>query len=517
MSNIQSIVAFNHKRVLSLLLIGNLLALQCLAQKEANVWIFDEDLGIDFNFDRFTPFNGTGIDQPGGSASICDKTTGALLFYTDGRNVWNRNFALMPNGTQLRGGYTSDQAALIVPYPGDDNLYYLFTTKSYSDTIPLSNVDSEYSGLYYSVIDMRLNKGLGDVVKQTKNTRLTEKSTEKLTAVPHINGRDYWVITHEWGTDRFVVFPLTDTGVGSPDYFSFGPTYGHYESQGRLHASPDGRMLACAVSSLPIYELANPLELYNFNAATGIISNRRVLGNYPQLYGVSFSPDNSKLYFSFFDNYRPYGERLFQLDLNAGETEAIINTQTLINFVSETGIGGNDTISGGMLHLAPDGRLYISIFGLSAVRDGNEVIEKNRMFFLNKPNLPGLLCEPSRRDLDANLSSGHSHSFPNFIQSHFNNLEPVDNSTTFEDCAVIDFNTYPNPTNGYVSIKSEINNCLFPGRVKVYNSLGQLLNSFEVLSEPFPSVDFSGYSPGIYYLVIETFNRSSVRQIIRSL
>lgn len=45
------------------------------------------------------------MNQSGGSASISDPTTGELLFYTDGRNVFNRGFNHMSNGTGLKGGF----------------------------------------------------------------------------------------------------------------------------------------------------------------------------------------------------------------------------------------------------------------------------------------------------------------------------------------------------------------------------------------------------------------------------
>lgn len=467
---------FKYCQILAILLFICGLVMPCHGQKEANVWIFGDNLGIDFNFDRFRPFNGTKMNQFGGSASICDSSTGDLLFYTDGRTIWDRNFKRMPNGVSLRGGYSTDQAALIIPNPASRDQYYVFTTKSFGDTIPLPNVgDSEYSGLYYSLVDMRLNGGYGDVIKQEKNTLIIKNSTEKLTAIPHKNNKDYWLISHEWGSDRFVVFLVNDLGIGSPKYYSFGMVYAHMESKGRLTPSPNGKLLACAVSSPPNYESANPLELYDFDAATGVISNRRVLGRFPNLYGVSFSPNNTKLYFSFFDNYQPYGDRLFQMDLDAGNVEEIVKTKTQINFIYDTGIGTKDTISSGMLNLAPDGRLYSNIIASRTTKINGERIRENLIFYLNKPNLYAQLSEPSYRYLKANAKNPSGNSFPNFMQSYFNNLEPVDNSNFPEKCITIEPILYPNPVNKLLFIKNDPVNCLIPATIRIYNNLGQLL------------------------------------------
>lgn len=64
-----------------------------LAQKQANVWLFDQNLGIDFNNGTFTSFNTmVDIDQEGATAVMCHPETGKLLFFTNGRTVWNASF-----------------------------------------------------------------------------------------------------------------------------------------------------------------------------------------------------------------------------------------------------------------------------------------------------------------------------------------------------------------------------------------------------------------------------------------
>lgn len=125
------------------------------AQREYDQWYFGIGLSLDFR-SPIVPLSYTSsISQLEGSASICSKSTGSLLFYTDGQTVWDRTHRVMPGGTGLQGHYSSAQSALIVPMPCDTNTYYLFTADQ-------QGYFSNPTGVNYSIIDMRLRGSLGD-------------------------------------------------------------------------------------------------------------------------------------------------------------------------------------------------------------------------------------------------------------------------------------------------------------------------------------------------------------------
>jgi len=137
------------------------------------------------------------------SATISDAKTGQLLFYSDAVDVWNRENQPMPNSGdgdptpgENRRYIALSQGALIVPAPGDSSIYNLFS---------LIESDSSLTGrrspgvLTYSRINMQLDQGKGDVVVNDKNTFLADGLVGRLTAVPHNNGRNYWLITHQSG------------------------------------------------------------------------------------------------------------------------------------------------------------------------------------------------------------------------------------------------------------------------------------------------------------------------------
>jgi len=78
----------------------------------------------------------------------------------------------MPNGAGLKGNSSSTSSAIIVPLPGSPNLYYVFTV----DTDDLVYRNTE--GLHYSIVDMSLNGGTGDIDVLNKNTNLLPITSE---------------------------------------------------------------------------------------------------------------------------------------------------------------------------------------------------------------------------------------------------------------------------------------------------------------------------------------------------
>ena len=159
------------------------------AQKQNNQWRFGFGGALDFNTLPPSFVNGSVIATSEGSASVADRITGALLFYTNGGTVWNANNQVMPNGTGLLGGtalLSSTTAAVIVPKPGSQTDFYIFTVDAFGGP----------NGFRYSEVDMTLGGGLGDVKIPSKNTLLFAPSAEKVAAVAHANGVNYWVIAH---------------------------------------------------------------------------------------------------------------------------------------------------------------------------------------------------------------------------------------------------------------------------------------------------------------------------------
>jgi PKD repeat protein len=331
--------------------IYTLLILLCLfctavhAQKEATIWYFGEEAGLDFNSGAPVPLLDGVMKAFEGCASIADKN-GRLLFYSNGTNVWNRNHQLMPNGTGLQSNYSATQAAVIVPQPGSTNRYYIFTVDRAEE--------APGAGLSYSVVDMSAvsGGGLGDVV--TKNILLLPTSTEKITAVKHRNGIDVWLVAHELSSNVFHSYLITPTGITTTSVRSAAGTV-YRQGVGYLKASQDGSRLAAAVDF-------NLFEVYSFNTATGTVSAPIPLPFSPLhwCYGVEFSPNGKLLYGSKAATSRPYPTEVHQFDLEAGSPAQITASAILVAVVPVTDATTELGTSAGALQIGPDNRIYLA-------------------------------------------------------------------------------------------------------------------------------------------------------------
>jgi gliding motility-associated-like protein len=307
-------------------------------QKETYTWHFGADAGLSFKTNPPTSLTNVTFYAFEGCASISD-TGGNMLFYTDGISAYNRNQDIMVNGTGLRGGSSSAQSAIIIPYPTRDSLYYIFT---------VSTINARPSGLHYSIVNMNLDTGNGGITS-TKNVLLFNDTWEKLTAVKHGNGRDYWVIVQEFRSNNYRAYHVTDTGVVLPPVQSaVGASSG---GQFMLKGNPQGTKVAST-------HFDNPpvLNVFDFNNRTGILSNAIALstpGTCRELYSAEFSPNGQVLYANIYNCDRV----LYQWNLNAGNASAINASRKLI----DSGRATNTPFIGGM-QLGPDGVIYIARF-----------------------------------------------------------------------------------------------------------------------------------------------------------
>jgi len=395
------------KRVLVLLVIS-LLYLTAKAQlgKEAWHWQFGQNAALDFS--SGVPVSGNSqLGVLEGSASISDPNTGALLFYTDGTTVWNKNNTQMTNGFGLFGGQgTSTQGGLIIPKPGSSTIYYLVTADQGGYMGP-------NKGVNYTIIDMSLNGGLGDVIASSKNIPLTPPpATEKLVGIKHCNGLEYWIITHPFNSNAFNAYLVTSTGINTTPIVSnvgtaetnIGGSYD--ETIGYLKASPNGKKLA-----LGIEYTINILELYDFDASTGLVSNPITMPLNQGGYGVSFSPDNSKLYTTYVDGFG----NLYQYDLSSGIASTIIASQTII-------ASGNHL---GALQIAPDGKIYMAVLGSS-------------LSVINNPNGLGAACNYQAAAVNLSPSSCKL-GLPNFMDA--NNTNTTINVSNAVQCSTFTTDT----------------------------------------------------------------------------
>ena len=331
-------------RIVTVLLLCLTNGQQAHAQKEDHIWYFGFEAGLSFHTNPPTVLLDGAMSNLEGVATISD-AAGNLLFYTNGIEVWDRTHQVMPNGTGLLGDYSSSQSAVIVPAPGQPMRYYLFTL----DDVEMPPLQ----GLHYSEIDLTLNGGLGDVVPATKNTPLLSNATEKLAAVPHSNGTDYWIIAHSTNSADFYVYQLSATGLSAPQVQTIGTPYTSFlaSNTGCLEVSADGTRLAACIVLTP---MGGTFDLFDFDPSTGQLSNHIALDDIGQAgaYGAEFSPSGQFLYAT--STFT--GGSLFQFDLSLPTAADIEASRQLI-------YNNNQFFYPrvfGALQLAPDGKIYVA-------------------------------------------------------------------------------------------------------------------------------------------------------------
>lgn len=371
-----------------------LLALQpLLAQKHFNRWCFEYKSALNFNV--LPPIVGNSSFQTGGwnCASIAD-AAGNLMFYTNGDSLWNMNGQIMANGLNIgQANFVQATRPLILPLPGSNHLYYLFTAG------PPNGPDY----YMYSIIDMSLSAGTGSVIAKKIPLWQPATSNWQIAATKHCNNTDYWIVTHESFTSKFHSYLLSSAGINTVPVVSVqGPTLAGNSS---MKISPAGNRIAFGNTAPPNRCVA----VLDFNNATGTIgSNSIVLTDVPvNPGGLEFSSDGTKLYAS---NQSLGQDKIWQLNLCAGSQQAVAaSVNTLSAPIGTTNLL---TLSYGQFQLAPDGKIYIA-----------RVSQKN-LGVINNPNNYGMAS--NFVNFGPSLSPNNSgYSLPNSPTSGFKNIGVV--------------------------------------------------------------------------------------------
>ncbi len=439
------------------------------AQNEGNIWYFGTNAGIDFNGAVPVALNDGQTAVIEGTASIADPSSGKVLFYTDGGNVWDSTHNIMPNGTGLMGTGTTTQAALIVRHPCSKRKYYIFTIEA----------ETGSNGLRYSTVDMCLNSGKGDIV--VKNFPLYSfPMAEKLTVAKHSNGIDVWVLAHEFGSNKFLAYPITCSGIGAPTVSNVGLPYSFDgDEYGQMKISPNGTIIGST-----IYYTTSKVEIYDFDNSTGSISSTLVIYNIDNPWGLEFSPDNTKLYVS---QYATLPSAIFQFDLTAGSDTAINNSKTLIYDLSPYAIRS--------FQLDPYKQ---KIYAASS--------SSNYLGVINSPNSLGISCNYINNGFQVAPGTSVWVGLPNTVltfapDSSVIDCDSISGINSFEN--YFNFKLYPNPT-AHFSILEFTNPTRQNCTLTLYDLNGQLVKTINNITEEKVKIERHNLSNGFYFFQLLT-------------
>ena len=476
-----------------------LLPAMLMAQRN-NVWCFGDSALIDFN--SGVPIPGiSSLDTRGTCVSIAD-TNGNLLFYGNTRAatagsyntlVWNKNNQLMMHGDSIAGdGWYHE--LVIVPDPGDDSLYYVFS------------IGVTYSiGLLYSVVDMRGDNGLGEVTQKNISLLNGIRLVDCLTAIKHGNGRDWWVIARPSPVQQPTYNNSWYTYLISPS----GISNVNIQYVGSLNGTNNGNITFYSDSSkLAFTNLGGMIELYDFDRCTGLISNpvniepQIPVQPNPMYWSSEFSPSGRYLYVS--ASTTP--STLWQFDTWAPNIDS---TKTLIwqTFYPP--------YTAGALKRGPDNKIYMSCAWSDSSGNFNYpypdsafYLENMNLSVINSPDSAGLACDFQ----PWSFYLGGKRTYWGLPNNPDYDLGPLDGSacdtlvgvSIINDKNEFEIKIFPNPANNNIKVEVIATDDKII-LVELYSSLGNLITTKSCNTNLF-ELDVHTYIEGLYKLRAFTKN-----------
>jgi hypothetical protein len=387
--------------------------------------------------------------------------------------------------------------AVIVPKPGDDDIYYIFNVDGWENQFQ--------RGIRWHEVDMTLDNGLGAVT--SANNLLHTPVSEQLAATRHANGCDYWVCTHERSSDKFLCFQVTEDGViEEPVVSAVGQDYAATQISHNLNGgnnlvfSPGG-VLACSnVSwSYIITGLPSQMQILQFDKEVGNFTGFVELPVDTTCSQGFFSPDNSKFYFqSGFSGSAKH----YQFDLSVFNQEAISQSQTLVLqsplAIMQDGLVGSD------------GKIYLTV-------EWDYIDSQPNPHFLSViefPNEPGTACNIIYGF--QSLGTGRAtQGLPNFVTDFTIDVAPPICGLSAESMKSEGtvWSVFPNPASHHLTLSNkesvnydiEVSLFDFTGKLSLKRLIPSGRNDFRI--------NLPKLSPGLYLLELRANNSFATNEI----
>lgn len=422
---------------------------------------------------------------------------GNLLMVSNGCWIADASLDTMMNGSGLNPNLFTDDwnnsnsglpianAHIFLPYPEDSSKYILFhQTGNYNASLASTE-------LYYSVIDISLNGGLGAVTQ--KNVIVVSDTLGwGIAATKHANGRDWWIVALSDSMKYCYSLLLTPNGIDTIFTQPFNNMNPYSPFAGQPVFSPDGSKFAFTSAFGGAVNWYHDVRLLDFDRCSGLFSNPSIIDitdTYPGL-STAFSSDSKYLYAS-------STVRVFQINTDTSNIAMSLQTVAVNDsFYSPIPPFATDFWH---MYLAADGKIYIS--------SGNGVID---MHFIEYPDSGGLGCNVQQHAIHLPCWSGRGHvNHPNYYLG-CDTLSTCTCLTTGINDFIYDFNlsVAPNPNEGNFSISY-----LLPqnskGKLEIYDMNGKCV--YELILSAWSSLQKvylpEGISSGIYNCVVSSGNK----------
>jgi hypothetical protein len=333
-----------------------------MASKHDHHWTFGMNAHLDFAAGGPADAGAQGFITEEGCATIADNASGALLFYTDGRALYDKFHnvvPLTPPTATLGGNVLSTHSAIIVPPAGGGSRYHIFGVDQWE-------IAGTGKPVTYTAVTLT---GAGLVNQPVTPTALTaigpqanpphQGASERLAAISHKECDKYWVIAQSVDGGHGALYAMLVDSDAMPTVevvtpYPFSPAV----HQNCVKFSPDGTLFAVANQNVSNLVPAR-IDILSFNRATGAFAAHSQITGFPAVgfpYGVEFSPNSQYLYFS----DRGTGQ-VRRHAIGAPGTYGLNTTAV----VSQWPSGTNVVL--GALQLGPNGKIYGAISGTSTL------------------------------------------------------------------------------------------------------------------------------------------------------
>lgn len=292
--------------------------------KYVDAWYFGNGAGLLFNGSPDNPIDTTGgLVVPEGVAKMTDPTN-SLIFYTDGQKIFDRNnnpiYSVADTTKRLNGDLSNTQGVTIIPKTsckGCQSEYYVFT---------LAKNPKGENLLYYSIVDMKLNKGKGGI-SQLNQLVSPVPSTSRLLASEGGQGY-YWLVVQDMNSNNTRTFKVSNVGISAPLLSQGGTKMTSTTGNGSTtKISVDWTKMAVALPGPP----SNKVDLYDFNPSTGKPTYTMSLdlgASPPVVYGLEYSPNKDVLYVSLKGDGSTIPSKILQFDLSSKDSAKVAKSKT---------------------------------------------------------------------------------------------------------------------------------------------------------------------------------------------
>ena len=324
-------------------------------------WYFGNKAAIDFNAGNL-PIDNSEITAENGVESVFD-SKGNILFYTNGVKLWTNDDAIkknnLGNGSQhellvddLDGNIASKHGVKIVQAPNEKNYYYIFTSQL--------NKSDQYQ-ISYSLVNTRGVKVNSNgqasfgISIEKKNIILFNKATERLGISSGTGNKR--IVSHEFGTNRLVMFDITENGIIGPTYSTGGPFFklNNAESNfGEIEFTENNKLAVPYSESIPLQsKYKNSIILYDIDTSSNSLPIKPVnleLKNTDtkRIYGLE-SKDSTLL-----ATLHGINSEIIEIDIDIDN-----HTHKIVNATFKKIITLGNTLLGD-ISTAPDNVIYVS-------------------------------------------------------------------------------------------------------------------------------------------------------------